>query len=355
LEFLERTRLCLSTRPRYQSVAMITDARVLDTDFVPSDILHRHDELNALSQSLAWPLECQRGDRSYIFGPSGSGKTCLARYLLHTLHETHPSVSTQYLNAWQHHTPFAFLSELVDGVGPTHDVDERSTSHDELLNRVRERDEELYVVVIDEADQLDDPQLLYHLNRMPHLHLIFIANREEQFFATLDDRLFSRLSVGERVYLDRYTDDEAQAILKSRADAGLDLNVAPAPIREQIAALADGDARCAIEMLRVAARTARAAGHSQITTADVIEAEATARENLRQKTVSKLTRHQRVLYEILQEVEAPVAMGSIMDAYRCRVDDPKSRQTCRRYLQKLARYNLVTIEGVTSGRTYAAA
>jgi Cdc6-like AAA superfamily ATPase len=131
--------------------------------------------------------------------------------------------------------------------------------------------------------------------------------------------------------------------------------VAPAPIREQIAALADGDARCAIEVLKAAVQTAREAGHSQVTSADVMEAEAIARATLRQKTVSKLTRHQRVLYEILQEVATPVAMGSIMDAYRRRVDDPKSRQTCRRYLQKLASYNLVTIEGATSGRTYAVA
>ncbi|WP_276260614.1 Cdc6/Cdc18 family protein [Haloglomus litoreum] len=333
---------------------MITDARVLDTDFVPSDILHRHDELNALSQSLALPLEQHYGDRSYVFGPSGSGKTCLARYLLHTLRETHPKISTQYINAWHHHAPFAFLFQLVDGVGPTHDIDERSTSHDELLNRVRERDEELYVVVIDEADQLDDPQLLYHLNRMAHLHLIFVANQEEQFFATLDDRLFSRLSVGERVHLDRYSDDEIQAILERRATAGLELNVAPAPIREQIAALADGDARCAIEMLKVAARTARAAGHTQITTGDVIQAETTARENLRQKTVSKLTRHQRVLYEILQAADEPVPMGTVSEEYRHRVSNPKTRQTLRRYLKKLASYNLVTIEGATSGRTYAA-
>lgn len=334
---------------------MITDARVLDTDFVPDDILHRHDELDALSRSLAFPLERQHGDRSYIFGPSGSGKTCLARYLLAKLQEEHPEVRTQYINAWQHHTPFGLLSQLVDAIGPTHDIDERSTSHAELLDRVEERDEGLYVVVIDEADQLDDPQLLYHLERMAHLHLIFIANREEQFFATLDDRLFSRLGVGERVHLDRYSDAEIQAILERRATAGLELNVAPAPIREQIAALADGDARCAIEVLKAAVQTAREAGHSQVTSADVMEAEAIARATLRQKTVSKLTRHQRVLYEILQEVAAPVAMGSIMDAYRRRVDDPKSRQTCRRYLQKLASYNLVTIEGATSGRTYAVA
>ncbi|WP_420028464.1 hypothetical protein [Haloglomus litoreum] len=55
------------------------------------------------------------------------------------------------------------------------------------------------------------------------------------------------------------SDQEVRAILERRAAAGLVLNVAPRPILEQIATLADGDARCGIEMLEVAAQTARPA------------------------------------------------------------------------------------------------
>jgi cell division control protein 6 len=137
---------------------MITDARVLDTEFVPSDLVHRHDELNALSGFVDAAVHDETGGHSYVFGPLGSGKTCLARYLLEKLQEEHHEVRTQYINAWQQHAPFAFLSQVVDGVGLTHDIDERSTSHDALLDRVRKRDEQLYVVV-DEVDQLEAPPL----------------------------------------------------------------------------------------------------------------------------------------------------------------------------------------------------
>jgi cell division control protein 6 len=47
-------------------------------------------------------------------------------------------------------------------------------------------------------------------------------------------------------------------------------------------------------------------------------------------------------------------MGALEDRYREQVSDPRSTKTLRRYLDKLAQYNLVVIDGETSARTYAA-
>ncbi|WP_276258994.1 hypothetical protein [Haloglomus litoreum] len=154
---------------------MITGPRVLDTESVPSDLLHRHNKLNTLRESLVPAVYDGISERSYVFGPSGSGKTCLARYSLADLKTERQEVDTRHINAWQQQPPFAFLSRLVDGVGPAHEIDQRSTSHDALLDRVLERDGQLFVVVRHEVDQLDAPELLYDINWMPHVHLILIA------------------------------------------------------------------------------------------------------------------------------------------------------------------------------------
>jgi len=66
---------------------MITDARVFQDEFVPSDVVPRDGEINYLSSTLrpitdGGPIEPVR-----MFGPSGTGKTCLAQSTVKQLRE----------------------------------------------------------------------------------------------------------------------------------------------------------------------------------------------------------------------------------------------------------------------------
>ena len=49
------------------------------------------------------------------------------------------------------------------------------------------------VVSLDEADQLDDAQLVYDLYRLEKLSFLVITNREEDLLADLDQRVQLRL------------------------------------------------------------------------------------------------------------------------------------------------------------------
>mgnify|MGYP006914318370 CR=1 FL=1 len=49
------------------------------------------------------------------------------------------------------------------------------------------------VVSLDEADQLDDGQLVYDLYRLETLSFLVITNREEDLLADLDQRVQLRL------------------------------------------------------------------------------------------------------------------------------------------------------------------
>src|SRR6056297_864594 len=103
---------CISVGER-----MITDARVFDVEaFVPSEIRHRHAEIEAIAAALDPLMRGERGHHAFLFGPSGAGKTCIARYTLQDLQRELIDLRTQYVNCWRHHSEFRFLSQLCDGI-----------------------------------------------------------------------------------------------------------------------------------------------------------------------------------------------------------------------------------------------
>ena len=331
---------------------MITNARVLREDFVPRDVEHRNPEVNRLSAALEPLLSGEPAETPLVFGPTGAGKTCIARYTVERLRERLLDVRTTYVNCWTDHTRFRVLYALLDAVGQTVDVHRQSTPHDELLPRIRERHDRLFVVVLDEVDQLDDTDLLYELLGVPHLHPILIANREADFFAGLDERIRSRLRAGPRVQFDRYGLDELVGILTARVETGFEPGAVARDQLETIADAAAGDARVAIRILRAAARDAEAAGAEQLDDAHVEEAIPAARDAIKQRTVDALTPHQRELFEVVSEA-GEINPGSLYERYADAVDEPKSRRTVRKYLSKMDQYNLVDARGEKRGRTYA--
>jgi len=132
---------------------------------------------------------------------------------------------------------------------------------------------------------------------------------------------------------------------------GLREDAVSGAVLERIADAAAGDARVAIGVLRSAARRAQQRGDGEVTL-DTVEASIPdARDTIEQRTVDKLTPHQRALYEVLDE-RGELSPGELYDRYRDRVDDPKSRRTVRTYCAKLEHYNLVVAEGEKRGRTY---
>jgi len=53
----------------------ITDARVLQPEFIPREVQHRDAEVNYLSSVLAPITDGRRADPALLYGPSGVGKT----------------------------------------------------------------------------------------------------------------------------------------------------------------------------------------------------------------------------------------------------------------------------------------
>lgn len=331
---------------------MITDARVLQPEFVPRDVRHRGTEVSHLTDTLHPILEdTGHPQPSFLFGPSGTGKTCIARYTVEKLREELVDVDTKYVNCWEDYTRFKVLYRVLEPLNQTFDIHRKSTPHDELIDRLKDNINTHYVVILDEVDQLQDKKLLYDLYRIPDLTMILIANREEDVFGQLDQRVISRLNDCARIRFNRYAKMELNSILSDRATWGLSPDAVTEDDIDLMADYAGGDARTAIGLLRNSVQLASRKGMDGVT-ADVIEAAVSeTNSEIRQRTTDKLTHHQQVLYDLVVE-SGEISGGELFEQYRQAVDDPRTRRTMRNYLHKLEQYRLIDTHGATKARTY---
>ncbi len=331
---------------------MITDARVLQPEFVPNDVKHRSAEVSHLSDTLRPIVDGERATNSLLYGPSGAGKTCIAQHTIEQLRENVVALNYQYVNCWEDHSRFKTLYRLLDGIENTFDIHRQSTPKDELLERLREYDGPPYIVILDEVDQLQDKSLLYDLYRIPHITMVLIANREEDVFNTLDNRLNSRLGACPRIRFGQYSISELVTILEDRARWGIESDAINTEQLETIADCAAGDARVAIGIFRNAARVARQNGEDRITVDVIKQVVSETKSEIRQKTTDKLTGHQQILYDTITEADE-IGAGDLYDAYCEAVEDPKTRRTMRNHLSKLEQYNLIVATGNTKARVYS--
>jgi orc1/cdc6 family replication initiation protein len=328
---------------------MIQDARVLQDDHLPREVVHRHDEMSKLATALEPVVEGDRPQHALLTGPSGAGKTCIARAILDRLQEQVLDVHTTHVDCWLHPNDFRILYKLLESIDNTYDV-HRSTPHDELLERLAAIDKP-FLIVLDEADQIDDPDLLRRLYGISHVTMILVTNHERDLFSPLDERLQSRLRSSDTIEFDQYTHAELVGILSDRVNWGLADGAVSGDQLDRIADAACGNARDAISILRSAARHAEQAGREQLGAEDIDEAIPEARAELRQKSLDRLTADQLAIYEVLREADE-LMPKDITEAYKQRVASPKSKRTVRKYLRKLEQYNLVESSGSGPSKVY---
>jgi len=331
---------------------MIRDARVLRAGFVPSEVEHRDAEVNHLSSVLEPITNGEPADTAIVTGPSGVGKTCVSQFVTERLREEVLDVEATYVNCWRNYTRFRSLYQILDDIGATIDIHRQSTPHDELIERLQQHDGPRTVIILDEVDQLEDPSVIYDLHSLPQFAIICIANKEEELFGRVDDRLVSRLRASEHVQMDKYRNEQLYDILRARAKWGLEEDVITDDQLYQIADAAAGDARLAIGILRTAASTADRKNQDRITDDILRDAAEDARAQIRQKSLDSLTPHQRAVYNIVRE-HGPLGPSEIHDRYTEDVDDPRTKRTVRTYLSKMKQYNLLKAEGTSRDREYS--
>jgi len=330
---------------------MLRDGTVFDEDHLPREIVGRNSQMNEVTDALAPIEDGFRAENCFLFGPSGAGKTTVARAAVRELRREVLEVPTAYVNCWKEYTRTGVLERVAqDLVGAA--VSKKAPAR-KLLDTIQSGLNSPSVIILDEVDQLQDKNILYDFHSISGLAFICIANREVDLLASLDERVQSRVSVGYRVQFDRYTVDTVTEILDRRATQGLESGAVEQTTLHQIAQMADGDARRAITSLRVAARKASVEGLSTIPSRIVKKSVLDAEKEVRQKAISKLNDHQRVLYECIENW-GPLIQKDLYERYEEEHPEPISLRSLRKsHLPKLLHYNLIEAERSGDGKTYS--
>ncbi|MGV8106587.1 MAG: Cdc6/Cdc18 family protein, partial [Nitrososphaerota archaeon] len=257
---------------------IIKNRQVLTIDYVPDKLLFRTKESTAIAQSLSVILKKGRPSNLLIFGKPGTGKTAVVKNVIEHLYkktnELNINLRVPFINAKNSNTPYKILYEIAELLGINKEGKMQvyftglsmSEATDRILDFIRRRSIKV-VIVIDEIDSLvnrkgDD--ILYNFTRANErissdqfISLIGISN-SLTFKDKLDPRVKSSLSEEELVF-NPYIIEQLKQILIDRCKLAFYDNVIPIGVINLCAAIAGretGDARKAIDLLRVAAEIA---------------------------------------------------------------------------------------------------
>ncbi len=267
-----------------------SDREMLRPSYLPKSLPHREKEIDQMAAIISTGLRGNRPSNVLVFGKTGTGKTATVKFIANEASKTPSSgnhMEFVYVNCCEVDTNYSVVQFLVNKF--TEDPEERAPYNGWSMERIyslfRERVDalrRLVVVVLDELDRLvykagDD--LLYNLSRInddlkySKLSIIGIAN-DLRFTDFLDARVKSRLAE-ERIVFSPYDASELRDILNARAllvfhEGSLVPDVIP--LCSALAAQEHGDARRALELLRVAAETAEREARKAVLPEDVYRA-----------------------------------------------------------------------------------
>jgi cell division control protein 6 len=252
---------------------------ILSHNFIPETTVHRDSHIKQLADILAPALKGNHVSNCFLYGKTGTGKTLVAKYVTSELASTSfDSIKIMYINCKMKgvsDTEYRLLAELSRMLGV--DVPPTGLPTDEVFkifyNEVNKTNKNI-IVVLDEIDSLVNKigdEILYNLTRINQsleqskISIIGISNTPS-FIDNLDPRVRSSLSEEEIVF-PPYNSNQLLDILKQRAEKSFVDGVLQSGVIEKCAALAaqeHGDARKALDLLRIAGELAEREGSSVI-------------------------------------------------------------------------------------------
>jgi len=311
------------------------DREVLRHDYVPEKLPHREEQIRYLGEVTAPVLRSSRCSNIFIYGKTGTGKTAVVKYVLGRLaskaRKLGAPVRVCYVNCRLAGTEYRVLSSLCNTLRV--DIPFTGLAVGEVFDRFKATMEArrlLFIAVLDEIDALIKERgdvLLYELTRINETlsygrtSVVGISN-DLRFKELLDPRVLSSLSEEEIVFRP-YDASELQDILLDRAKMAFYdgvLSEGAVSLCAALAAAEHGDARRALDLLRVAGELAERGGAEVILEDHVRAAEKRIEHDRIAEALKNLTPHSKfVLCSVYLLGKAKVGCaitGDIYEIYR---------------------------------------
>ncbi len=307
----------------FSNNGLFRNKTVLQSNYSPEDIPHREEQIEAIASILAPSLRGERASNLFVFGKTGSGKTLSVQYVGYKIQKKmkktgQNNLKILYVNCKLKKvadTEYRIIAELINTLGdrvpptglPTDAV------YSKFIDIIDSR-KQVIVLVLDEIDQavkkISD-NFIYTLTRLnselknAQISLIGISN-SLTFMENLDPRVRSSLGEEELVF-PPYNALQLQDILKERASRAFKEGAVEDGVIAKCAAYAareHGDARRALDLLRVAGELTEREGEKKISLKHIdLANQKIERDKMLDIIESEPTQFRLVLYSIITLTE----------------------------------------------------
>lgn len=317
--------------------SLIKNTKILQTTYIPDKLPHRKDKIDAIVEIIAPALNNDKPSNILIIGKTGTGKTAVMNYIGKELKKADPvekNVAYIYINCEVNDTAYGILYSISNQI--IKDINNKipftGWSIDKIVTTLTElidKENKVFIVVLDEIDrsiQKNGDDIFYYLTTInevlvnSRVSIIGITNNAK-FTELLSPKIKSRLGE-EKLVFPPYDVEQLQDILYDRARIAFNDGILDDDVIPYCAALSAkemGDARRALELLRISAEIAERNGDSKVSSAHVRSARSKIEEDAIVEVIKTLTIQSKILLMgIIRNTEtnkSPMTTGDTYTAY----------------------------------------
>jgi cell division control protein 6 len=358
--------------------SIFRDKSLLQSNYKPEQILHREEQIKQIASILAPVLRGERPSNLFLYGKTGTGKTLSVNYISEEIQkrpakENSVKLRIEYLNCKLKKvsdTEYRILAELIKKLGG--EVPQTGLPTQAVYGKFIElidAEKQLIVLILDEIDQAVkkiSSDFLYNLTRLnselskTQICIVGISNNLT-FLDEIDPRVRSSLSE-EEVVFPPYNALQLQDILAKRAEKSFKENIVGEGVIQKCSAFAareHGDARRALDLLRIAGELCERDGAKKILLKHIDEANnKIEKDKILDVISSEPKQFQLVLYSIIQLSEKnkdkPVFTGDVYNLYHELCGKTKTEVLTQRrvsdIIQEFDMLGIINVRVISKGR-----